>query len=115
MAAVYENSGTIALVNTSGNSLKIRKSQVITNATPIVYSPVEESIGSLDEEGETDVAKILEHLGIYQNKILAVNPEIKGKLEELICEYRHIWNGKAKNRANRPDGVPGLNKREPLQ
>ena len=80
-----------------------------------LYSPVKESIGSLDEEGETDVAKILEHLGIYQNKILAVNPEIKGKLEELICEYRHIWNGKAKNRANRPDGVPGLNKREPLQ
>ena len=43
-----------------------------------MYSPVKESIGSLDDEGETNVAKILEDLGIDQNERLAANPYKKG-------------------------------------
>ena len=94
--AVYEHSGKIAIMNTSGNRLWIWKSQVISQAIPVVYSDKsEESADVVAElrkiEADEEVEKIFEDLGIEKNERLTANPELKRKVKELIQEYRDIF------------------------
>ena len=93
--AVYEHSGKIAIMNTSGNRLRIRKSQVIGQAIPVVYSDQSEASADVAEvrkiEADEDIEKIFEDLGIEENERLAANPKLKRKVKELIQEYRDIF------------------------